>query len=810
MVSRDISAPISVHPYPPGAVPAAAAVPNAVMAGTTLDPSAETVPVMAPDNASVVYLDVRKSPSQKGPDMMHHSPRTSMGLTAADVPPALLPPKGDRVMVTLMKLSTANEHAWLTIGSTAESMGDSPRALGSYESALLHNPYSVSALSAIANVYRSMDHFDLAVEYFQRVLDIDNENGEVWGAMGHCYLMMDELEKAYAAYHQALYHLPNPKEPKLWYGIGILYDRYGSLEHAEETFSSVVRMNPDYEKANEIYFRLGIIYKQQGKYETSLECFRLILGNPPKPLTEMDIWFQIGHVHEQQHAYDLAREAYERVLSENTDHAKVRQQLGLLYMQPKASFFSQEKALELLQQSLECDPNDQQTWFLVGRSYMEMQEYNKAYDAYQQAVYRDGKNPALWCSIGILYFQIMQFHDALGAFSRSIRLNPYIPEIWLNLGILYETCNNQISDAIDAYRRVMELEPENAAIQQRLQLLQNAEPLGKAVPNIPKPKDVPLDSYATVNAAAPDTPSAASFKAEDNTWKISSSTSADPSAEVSVPVREVHSEDERKQILDAPPHRAYISASRSLNGPSTFARSYAETDRADVSHPRTHEAPLEWDRQYSVPYVDERAGVYSSRIPMTSSHHYYDGRISRYDSDGYRGGRPYVPVTSTRLSPLERRTFVSPSQEREILDGDRDSTFHGKQEVSRIRSELPVRGIHSEVRLAPAEPGVSSMSRGSDSASNAREVDEDYDKGAASALMGLVGAANTAYEASSWGRARSEAPIRARSPTSTKRAGDHDRPSLEAKRRRYEDLYTYEDRIERPDGRVMISAAREG
>ena len=154
MVSRDINAPISVHPYPPTAIPAATTVPNAVMAGTALDPSAETVPVMAPDNASVVYLDVRKSPSQKEPDMIHHSPRTSMGLTATDVPPAILPPKGDRVMVTLMKLSAANEHAWLTIGSTAESMGDSPRALGSYESALLHNPYSVSALSAIANVYR--------------------------------------------------------------------------------------------------------------------------------------------------------------------------------------------------------------------------------------------------------------------------------------------------------------------------------------------------------------------------------------------------------------------------------------------------------------------------------------------------------------------------------------------------------------------------------------------------------------------------------------------------------------------------------
>lgn len=61
------------------------------------------------------------------------------------------------------------------------------------------------------------------------------------------------------------------QEPKLWYGIGILYDRYGSLEHAEEAFSQVMRMEPSFEKANEIYFRLGIIYKQQQKFSSSLE-----------------------------------------------------------------------------------------------------------------------------------------------------------------------------------------------------------------------------------------------------------------------------------------------------------------------------------------------------------------------------------------------------------------------------------------------------------------------------------------------------------------------------------------------------------
>lgn len=63
------------------------------------------------------------------------------------------------------------------------------------------------------------------------------------------------------------------QEPKLWYGIGILYDRYGSLDHAEEAFSAVMNMEPKFEKANEIYFRLGIIYKQQQKFDLSLQVW---------------------------------------------------------------------------------------------------------------------------------------------------------------------------------------------------------------------------------------------------------------------------------------------------------------------------------------------------------------------------------------------------------------------------------------------------------------------------------------------------------------------------------------------------------
>ncbi|KAL1915941.1 uncharacterized protein VTP21DRAFT_6329 [Calcarisporiella thermophila] len=425
---------------------------------------------------------------------------------APAAPPVAVPapPPNTQPMSNLQKLAQANEQAWLQMGTVAEIMMEYDRAMSCYEAALNHSPYSIPALQHIAALCRGREQFGRAIEYFQRILRIQENSGEIWGALGHCYLMIDDLQQAYHAYQQALYHLPDAKDPKLWYGIGILYDRYGSLEHAEEAFTAVMRMEPKFEKANEIYFRLGIIYKQQQKYDLSLQCFRYILNSPPRPLTEIDVWFQIGHVYEQQKEYNLAKEAYERVLQENPDHAKALQQLGWLYDQNGASFANQEMAINYLTRSLKIDGNDAQSWYLLGRCYMAQQNYSKAYEAYQQAVYRDGRNPTFWCSIGVLYYQINQYQDALDAYSRAIRINPMISEVWYDLGTLYESCNNQLQDALDAYQRAYELDPSNPHIKQRLTLVKQALQQGVAPATAaPMPQDVNLQAYhQNANAAS--------------------------------------------------------------------------------------------------------------------------------------------------------------------------------------------------------------------------------------------------------------------------------------------------------------------
>ncbi|CAK7272033.1 glucose repression mediator protein [Sporothrix epigloea] len=432
----------------------------------------------------------------------HPSPPMQMqmhyGAPLGAAPPAAPPPPSH---APSRQISAINESVWMQIGSFAEVLGNVEEAIYAYEHALHANSQSIPAMNAISLILRSRDDFPKAIEYLQAILKLDQNNGEVWGSLGHCYLMMDDLQQAYAAYQSALVNLRNPKEPKLWYGIGILYDRYGSLDHAEEAFSQVMSMQPDFDKANEIYFRLGIIYKQQQKYNQSLDCFKYIVNSPPPPLTEEDIWFQVGHVYEQQKDFDNAKGAYLRVLERDPNHAKVLQQLGWLYHNQSSSFASQDRAIEYLEKSVAADNNDAQSWYLLGRCYMSQQKYPKAYEAYQQAVYREGRNPTFWCSIGVLYYQINQYRDALDAYSRAIKLNPFISEVWYDLGTLYESCNNQISDALDAYQRAAELDPTNPHIKARLQLLRSGSTNG--VGSAPMPTDVHPHAYQNTPVGPP-------------------------------------------------------------------------------------------------------------------------------------------------------------------------------------------------------------------------------------------------------------------------------------------------------------------
>lgn len=391
----------------------------------------------------------------------------------SDIPSYLSPSAAE----SYRRLLGIIEKSYYIIGHLAESMNDHDRAMAVYERLLHWSRPTLTVLTQLAHIYRTKEMYDLAIQCLQQALSMDPPHpGELQANLGHCYLMKDDVEAAFQSYQQALNHLPNPTDAKLWYGIGILYDRWACYENAEIAFTTALKhAKHHFDKTSEVCFRLGVIYKQLGQFDTSLHYFQQVLENPPSPLTTLDVQFQMGHCHEQQGDVFKAKEIYESILNLNPTHTKALQQLGwLVHASTDPTVHDEEKAMQLLEKATKIDPYDAHAYYLLGRCHMAHQRYNEAHDAYQQAVYRDPKNPSFWCSIGVLYFQIKQYRDALEAYTRAIRLNPGLAEVWYDLGTLYESCHNQLADALDAYDRAHRLDPDNPHIQHRLQLVKQA------------------------------------------------------------------------------------------------------------------------------------------------------------------------------------------------------------------------------------------------------------------------------------------------------------------------------------------------
>jgi tetratricopeptide (TPR) repeat protein len=291
-----------------------------------------------------------------------------------------------KAVTLLEQLAVVNEKTWLQVGKLAELMNNPERAVAAYESAIIHNPTS-DALLACAILSKDLSRYKKAVDLFTRFLKTQDKHGEAWGLLGHCYLMLDELQKAYHAYQQALLHIPNPKDPKLWYGIAVLYDRYGSFDHAQEALSAVLRMDPNFDNISDVHLRLACIYRSQNKFNDSLDSFQKALQSLSPDSSPSLVLIELAALHELQQDWEAARDAYQKIITAVPNHQKALAKLGWLYHLQSTPFCNLETGLDLVKRSLDCDPTDLVTLYIIGRCYMLHNLHTKAYEAYQQCVY---------------------------------------------------------------------------------------------------------------------------------------------------------------------------------------------------------------------------------------------------------------------------------------------------------------------------------------------------------------------------------------------------------------------------------------
>lgn len=345
--------------------------------------------------------------------------------------------------------------------------------------------------------------------------------------LGHFHLLLEDYHKALSAYNK--YYTLHPdhwKNSAFLYGVGIVYYHFSAFPWATKFFQQLLYNDPGFRKASEVNCRLGLIFKINGSHQAAVKHFKLALSDQrSSSISKCEIKFHLGHLHEIEHHYAEAKSEYEDILKlpaaqlTTPVQANTLRQLGWLYHTVEGLGDLQvrsQKALDLLQRSIEIDPNNGQTWYLLGRYHSSMGKVHDAFVSYRQSIDKSEANADTWCSIGVLYQEQNQPMDALQAYICAVQLDRAHEAAWRDLAILYEACQ-QPKDALVCYVNAQRCKEnkddgiQNVEVAERIKALEQMvkardmngqQTHGKILPSIEEAWTLPIPAELTQRQSA--------------------------------------------------------------------------------------------------------------------------------------------------------------------------------------------------------------------------------------------------------------------------------------------------------------------
>jgi len=95
--------------------------------------------------------------------------------------------------------------------------------------------------------------------------------------------------------------LEDIKDPQLWYGIGILYEKFESYDHAISALIAVLKMSPNFYQKTEVLYKLGMIFAKTNQIQQAIGYFQnSILTKTFTLKRKTDTLIKVGLLYEEQ------------------------------------------------------------------------------------------------------------------------------------------------------------------------------------------------------------------------------------------------------------------------------------------------------------------------------------------------------------------------------------------------------------------------------------------------------------------------------------------------------------------------------
>ncbi len=235
-------------------------------------------------------------------------------------------------------------------------------------------------------------------------------------------------------------------------------------------------------------FRLGHAFAKLNYTELAIDLLRLAFSPDPSeqhPMYREDLHYHIGALLIKLKKYDEALQEFNDALSINPKDPRVHNDLGVIYKEhndfPKAEYhykyaieiesdfilaivnltelYLQQKkyepAIELLEKSLNINPNNPELLYNLGFVYHNSEKKEKAVQYYTKVLSLIPDHPNTLNNIALIYIEDNQWKKAKETLQQCIIHNPHFTLAYANYGDILYT-ENQLEEALYYYDKGLE------------------------------------------------------------------------------------------------------------------------------------------------------------------------------------------------------------------------------------------------------------------------------------------------------------------------------------------------------------------
>ncbi|MDF2699214.1 MAG: hypothetical protein K0Q49_770 [Haloplasmataceae bacterium] len=232
----------------------------------------------------------------------------------------------------------------------------------------------------IALLYDEINNYDLATDYYHKVLDKDITDARAYYGLGVLYDNQKRFDEAKAYYKEAINYDDDYFEAHFF--IANIYDDEKETNLAIYHYKRVIEINPEYFYG---YLNLGAIYENLNENEIALDyLLKAQAINDDNHL----LHFNLGVVYRKLKQVGSSIESYLRSLTISNSHPFTFLNLAIIY---KDDLKDITKAIDTYTLGIKEHPNVAVLYYNRGCAYSLIKAYDKAIDDLVEAISLDPK-----------------------------------------------------------------------------------------------------------------------------------------------------------------------------------------------------------------------------------------------------------------------------------------------------------------------------------------------------------------------------------------------------------------------------------